>query len=491
MSRYGAALGCAAITVACLSACGTLPGSASFRAVPSQSPALAGDGQLAVTPGGPRVIPRGGPACPAVPARQAWAELVTGAGQRAWRTRLPADAAAPGISVQPVAIGQTAVFAQDNSVYGLSVTDGARRWQWTGGQAIYGLWTWQGTVVALSGQVSNHAVLAGIDAATGAVRWALPLPRHGLYGDQALTGDGGLAMLVPDGTLEVADLATGQLRWSRQPGGPPPAPGPTPVTAAQDERIASPVAAGTVVVDAAGGRVTAYDSRTGATLWTATGLPAYPLLRIAGGLVLVTSAAMGDGLPTAVTALSPVTGHVAWRFDVGQPAFVKGAGPAGIVFHASAPGTLYLVDPVTGRARWKAAAPVDDAVPLITASDIIQPEGDQPQRIVDRRASTGAVRWSVPVAGSQPPSVPVLRAGSRVVTVTDPPAAGGGGVLSARDLATGGPGWQASLPTPVFAPPALTPAGDILALAATPPYACPADGAAPAAARVAAPTPSA
>ena len=141
------------------------------------------------------------------------------------------------------------------------------------------------------------------------------------------------------------------------------------------------------------------------------------------------------------------------------------------------PDALYLIDPATGRARWRASTFVDDPVPLITANDVIVPEGRQGQRIVDRSASSGAVRWSAPVTGLAPPSMPVLRAGSRVVTAIDPSGAGNGGALSALDLATGRPAWRVPLPAVLFVPPALAPGGDVLAEPADLAQACPMGGA--------------
>jgi hypothetical protein len=60
---------------------------------------------------------------------------------------------------------------------------------------VYGLWQWDGSVIVLVGQVSSTPRLMSLDAATGAVRWALPLSKRGVTGSQALTGDGGLALV--------------------------------------------------------------------------------------------------------------------------------------------------------------------------------------------------------------------------------------------------------------------------------------------------------
>jgi outer membrane protein assembly factor BamB len=409
--------------------------------------------------------------------------MLSTAGRLLWRASLPTDPDQQGNSVQPLAVGTTAVFAENDAVYGLSAADGRRLWRWTGGDQIYGLWPWQGTVVALSGQVSNDARLVEVDAATGAVKWELRLPRQGLYGSQALTGDGGLAMLTPDGSLEVADLATGRLRWSQQPGGPAPAPLPTPEPAAQQEGAAPPVAVGSVVAGAVSGRAEGYDSRTGARLWTVTGLPGAPSLTAAAGLILVTSADMGSSLPTEVTALVPATGRVAWRINGGPPPSVVASGPAGILLSSDNPDWVALVDPATGKARWRVAAflpwvsqPGLPPAAAVTARDTYAAEGRPDQgtgggnRLVDRAASTGSVRWSVPLPATDPDGAAPLAAGSQVLVVTDPPA-GGSATLMALDQATGRLAWQARMPTTMWVQPAVA-GPDLLAQPTDASYVC-------------------
>jgi outer membrane protein assembly factor BamB len=484
--RIAATLSGAALLV---SSCGTVRPSAS-----------AAPGAEAVTAPGP--VPRSsGTSCQDGPARRAFAELVTAAGRVAWQDRLPTNPAQQGVAVQPLTFSRSAggpvdVFGEYDTVYGLRESDGHRLWTWTGGQLIYGLWGWHGTAVVLSGQVGTHAEVTEVDASTGMVRWTLPLPGPGLLGSQAMTADGGLAMVVPDGTLELADLATGRLRWAHSLTGSMPS-GPQPTPQAVNANVSpAPAAVGPVVVEGSGGRVYGYDSRTGALRWTAAGMPAAPLLATDGGLVLMTSSAEGAGLPTAVIALSAATGRVAWRFDAGVPAWVEGSGPAGIVLATNGPDFLYLADPATGRVRWKAATFVQNTgeagqplIAAVTTRDVTTPEGgsaSQRQRIVDRSAADGAVRWAVPVAGSVPTAVPVLAVGSRLVTVADLNGAGAG-TLSAVDQATGHPGWRVRMPTTLWVPPALAASG-VLAQSTDASYGCAAvgsaGGAAPAVAQV-------
>jgi outer membrane protein assembly factor BamB len=249
------------------------------------------------------------------------------------------------------------------------------------------MWPWRGTVVVLVSQPSGHTRLLALDSASGAVRWTLPLP-HGTLGGQAVTAGGVLAIAAPDGLLSGADLTTGRLLWSRRNG---------PST--------GPLAFGAVVVAGSNRRAIGYDSRTGRVLWTAHGLPADTVLTAADGLALVQAGDIGAGQPTAVTALVPGTGRVAWRFDPGSYPSFLGAGPAGIVMSTD---RVYLVSQVTGQAIWSAAAYVPlpgqgqvPAIPafIVTADAVAGVEGQGVPNLVDRRAADGTVLWSVPLPG--------------------------------------------------------------------------------------------
>ncbi|HLJ98939.1 MAG TPA: PQQ-binding-like beta-propeller repeat protein [Streptosporangiaceae bacterium] len=236
---------------------------------------------------------------------------VSRAGLVRWRSPLPVPGNAVGSAIAPVLAGPAAVLAQDEMVFGVRLADGRRLWAWQGGDLVYGMWRSGGLVVVLTGQVSDHARLTALVIATGRVRWSLRLPGQGLYGGQAVTADGGLAMTREDGTLQVVNLADDIVRWARRTGTSP-----------------VPAVAGRLVLVGVNGTAAAFDTRTGVRLWVIRGLPGQSLLQVAGRLVLVTSTAQGPGLPTAVTAIDPAAGRVAWRFDPGSPVTVLGVGPA-------------------------------------------------------------------------------------------------------------------------------------------------------------------
>jgi outer membrane protein assembly factor BamB len=196
---------------------------------------------------------------------------------------------------------------------------------------------------------------------------------------------------------------------------------------------------------------------------------------------------MGSSLPAEVTALSPATGRAVWRLGGGPPPSVVASGPAGVLLSSASPGHASLLDPATGRARWQVAAFIQytdhvsqpGQVPgaIVTARDIISTEG-QPapsgpggERIVDRSAADGSVRWTAPIPTMVAGGVPPLAAGTHVVVVTDSPA-GRPATLLALDRATGRHAWQATMPAMMLAPPAAAGA-DVLAQSADPSYGCP------------------
>lgn len=103
--------------------------------------------------------------------------------------------------------------------------------------------------------------LTGLDASTGQARWTL---RIGLdAAGFSPTADAGLATVRWDGMLELVDLSSGRLRWTR------PFP-PSPVTGPADAPMA--VAGGAVLV-AVNSRLTSYDDQTGQVRWTEPLMP--------------------------------------------------------------------------------------------------------------------------------------------------------------------------------------------------------------------------
>jgi outer membrane protein assembly factor BamB len=401
--------------------------------------------------------------CGPPPPRHAWAVDVSRTGRILWRTPLKTRGNPLSSAVTPVPVGPVAVFAQDGIVHGIRLAGGRVLWSWPGGQDVYGLWRWGGLVAVLTDQVSDHSRLTGLDAATGAVRWSLRLPARGLLGGQALTADGGLAMVVPGQGIQVVNLADGRVRWRRQ----------LPTSPAL-------TAAGHLVIYGPNGHLAGYDARTGGLRWAVTpGVSRDPAFQLAGGLLLVTSTTAGPSVPKTLTAVVPATGRVAWRFDPRTPAAhpeaqasVLAAGPAGLAVATYDPRRLYLLDWHTGRPRWHADTYVSQGnVPLVTSTSVVLPEGLDHVTLVARDAASGRVRWRDSLPASSGDYRPVLAAGPLAILPGDPRTPGATAPLRAYQAAGGRLAWQASLPTFVQSPLVLVPGG-ILVQPADPGYGC-------------------
>jgi outer membrane protein assembly factor BamB len=390
---------------------------------------------------------------------------VSSSGRVVWQLRLPTDPTQSGIALQPLVLGGTGVFAEGNAVYALRLSDGHQLWRKVFpkssdffASAVYGLWQWRGTVIVLVGQVSSAARLVSLNAATGAVRWTLPLSRQGVTGSLALTDDGGLAMIRGYGTLSVADLTTGRLRWSRTAG-----------------HSLGPLAVGGVVIVGAegnggsAGSVMGYNARTGKLLWTRHGMPDQPEPQLAPGHVVFYANSQ------SVSALSPATGQTLWQVGTAGPLHTLSAGPSGIAVSTANPDRLYLIDPVTGRVRWRIPFTGSQA-PLDTGTDILYAPAAAGSRqgFVDLRAANGSVRWAVPAPATA--SGLVLRFGAYAVTVGGAIRPGTPGLLSAFRLSTGKAAWTVKVPTMIQVPPAVAGA-DLLVQPTDPVMACPAGGA--------------
>jgi len=402
-----------------------------------------------------------------VPPRHAWATEVSVNGHVRWQVPLPTFGNDPQTEPSPVIVGNIALFAQDGVVHALQLADGHQLWSWVGsqgdqgGDGVYGMWPWHGTVAVLTDQVSTHARLTGLDAATGRVVWTVRLPGRGLYGNLTATADGGLAMVGTNDKLQTVDIQTGRTRWT-QPAAAP----------------RGPVAIGGTVIVGAGGSLIGYDDRSGQVRWTRTGVPEDSVLQILAGLVLVTSGTQGPSDPTALTAVDPATGQVAWRFDPRTPVTVLGAGPAGLAVTTYFDRKLYLIDPATGRVRWHAATFIaQDTLPLVTATDIYSLEGgavDYPtSRIADRAAANGALRWVRSLSTQAFGPQPVLAVGRQAVVQTSSTRPGRPAPLLAFQAASGQLAWHVEMPTLVQVPPLMLPSS-LLIQAADPGYACPA-----------------
>jgi outer membrane protein assembly factor BamB len=391
----------------------------------------------------------------------AWAQEVSLTGQVRWQMLLgtgPEEELGP--DAEPLAVGGVAVFAQTGVVHGLRLADGQALWTYTDGLSVYGMWRWQGLVVVLSGQSGGGPAikgdtfggrLTGLDAATGVVRWTLPMSGIGPQTAAVATADGGLAVAGTLGQLLTVDMTDGTVGWSR----------------AITDPTGLAAAAG-LVLYGSGDRLTAYDDKTGVPRWTAASMDVdLPQMQLAAGLLLVSSAFGG----TPVTAYIPATGRVAWTFETPAPqAGATAAGTAGVavaVANLPGPGRLYLLDLGTGRVRWQATTLVG-AGPLLTAAGVIDVEGTAakgPAAIVDRDAADGRIRWQDKLqqqfSNSGQGMEQLVQAG-QLALVQSNATPGQPVTLSAYWLDDGSLAWQTTLPENVADSPDLVPGQGVL-----------------------------
>ncbi len=408
-----------------------------------------------------------GPPVPVpTPAPHAFALDVTTAGRVLWQVPLDPDGDGPLSQLAVVAVA-VAVFAQDDVLYGLSLADGHQVWSWSDRQDIAGMWQWQGLVIVLTDPSGGLPQLTGLDASTGQAQWTQSIA--GYVEGSYPTADGGLAMIRVDGTLEVVDLSSGRVRWTRQAGyQPSPGQGSPPPMAAAD---------GAVLFDL-NGRLTSYVDRTGQIRWTEALMPLQlaadvgiaPGLQASAGLVYVTGVQQGAGgqWPQVLLGISAADGRVKWRF-VASPQETLWPYAPGLMSVTSSSGRAWQdeLDPATGRLRWQAASAYQaTATP---AGTVTAPGTDSTDQISVHDTLTGQTRWTATLAGlnlgwqRQAPALPVYPDGPLLIV----PAASshGPGLLAAFRMSDGHRAWQVTIPEPVTAPPTAVPGGILVSSA--------------------------
>lgn len=394
------------------------------------------------------------------PAAQAYALDVTTAGLVRWQ--VPLDTFADGLQLSPLAVGAVAVFAQDHVLYGLRLADGHRMWSSAISQDSdpADMWRWQGLVIVLTGSDGGSAQLAGLDASTGQTRWT-----QGIAGDvegSYPTADGGLAIFCGNDTLEVVDLSSGRVRWTRPAGYPPDS----------DQSSPPPVAvADGAVVSEVNGQLTSYDDRTGRIRWTDALMPLQlaadasiaPGLQASAGLVCVTGVQQ-SGVPWAqvLLGISAADGRVKWRF-VASPQETLWAYAPGLMSVTSSSGGAWQdeFDPATGRVRWRAGSAYHAiATP---AGTVTAPGTFSTDQISVHDTLTGQTRWTATLAGLnlrwplQAPALPVFPDGPVLIVPAASPH--GPGLLTAFRMSDGHRAWQLTIPEPAAAPPSAVPGG--------------------------------
>jgi PQQ-like domain len=388
------------------------------------------------------------PGCSTGGGAQAWAQDVSPVGRVLWQTALTSTQSDSGIPIQPVTVAGAGIFVAGTDVYGVRLSDGKKLWTAVTGQGVNNLWAGPSAVTVLAGQASDQPVIFSLDAHSGKERWRIRLTHDALSNNQAVTSDGELATITAQGTLVVRSLVTGRTLWSvtgmaTYPGG--------------------PAAQGDIIVAGSGvSQVRGYADRTGAVLWTDSGMPAKPAFNVTGSVILVDSLYGGPGTPTGIAALSAATGHVEWHLDPHSLSSLVASGPAGIALQMTTTHSLDLIDAHSGRITWRAPAysGVPDGTivfPLITATDVtyVMPTSPSTGRIVDLAAATGRISWQGPVLSAQTSAPVALPGGMALLSAWTSQDS----YLSAFSLVSGASAWRVALPAPAQATPLVTTSG--------------------------------
>ena len=343
--------------------------------------------------------PRGGCDPPELPPRRAAVVAFDAAGQRRWSVELRVGSEMDA-NVGPLVDAATVYTTQGDELRALAATDGRQRWRLPLDGFVYDASIAGGVLVARVGPLERGHLL-GVEAADGRVRWRYPTRPGRLSWQHAATADGGIAAIGDRGALVALSRRDGSLRWSQPSRGPGT---PKVFTAAGDR-----------VLRLDGGALEAFQAATGRLLWRATGVHRghdfEANLAVSGRSVLVWDA---TSAATGVAGYRLDTGARRWRLGGLREPAVVGVGPAGVALASRIDRDqrheLLLVDPASGRVRWRRGLPgplefdmepAVDRLALVTGSEVVlvtpRPRGQAPISLAAYRARDGRVAWRVPV----------------------------------------------------------------------------------------------
>ncbi|MFD3541135.1 serine/threonine-protein kinase [Streptomyces sp. NPDC058662] len=316
--------------------------------------------------------------------------LDVGSGRRQFKTR---DVA------WSMAVSDGRIHASDGpSLYALDATDGSERWRLSTEAWVYGLRADRGTVVT----ATRGGGVQGWEASNGHKLWELTGAQSDFETPEATPVlHDGTVYVWQDARLRALDARTGRESWS-YPVGDAASCGNVPVrvTPAPDGNVY--VAAGTRVlsVDRASGRVRWHFEAPAVFLAPPAFAPGAAVT--GGGVYLV------DYLGT-VYALDAITGKDRWRIATesrqsADPVLVA----AGNV-HLGAGSALYTLDAVTGTPKWRFAAGGEiTGLPAVADGRVHFGSADHCLYTLD--AAGGQLRWKL-ATGGEITGAPVAEAG--------------------------------------------------------------------------------
>ncbi|HEY1918223.1 MAG TPA: PQQ-binding-like beta-propeller repeat protein [Streptosporangiaceae bacterium] len=255
----------------------------------------------------------------------------------------------------------------------------------------------------------GDSVLRAWGAVRGGLQWSAQAS-NGLESTAAVGG--GRAFVESDGgTLYAFNTKTGALLWSQSTGG----------------AATSPTLVNGVVYAAGYFTMNAFDASTGAPLWS-TGLPG--LVRsvpaVADGKVFVSDESNSNKDATLV-ALDASTGATLWRGNIHDQGFAQLASPVvggGKVYLCTSAG-LYAFGAAAGFHYWFTPEGCDDNTTPALAQGVLYTDANSQTWAFS--ASTGALLWSAGSGGGDGP--PAVANGVLYVTTA-------AGTIQAYDVAT-------------------------------------------------------
>lgn len=238
--------------------------------------------------------------------------------------------------------------------------------------------------------VGSTRELTCIDRRTGEFLWRRPAPRA-----VSVMTPVGLARLLPDGTLQLHELPTGEVAWAARLS-------PRVGANASGAVVSAPGLPRMLIVSEGARHLAAVDLYSGEVRWRYAARRGENFrLRRAGKLVVV-----GSGEP-ALVALDVLSGEVVWRFCDRLPFASPVAVDHDALFAVSGDGAfvgrggarLHHLDPWSGAARWTVDLPQHVApvgAPLLGPETVcVVTHGRRGTGLVGLDRKTGATRFDL------------------------------------------------------------------------------------------------
>ncbi|MFG2714836.1 PQQ-binding-like beta-propeller repeat protein [Streptomyces goshikiensis] len=298
-----------------------------------------------------------------------------------------------------MAVADGRIHASDGpSLFALDATDGSERWRVSADAWVYALRAERGTVVT----ATRGGGVQGWEASNGHKLWELTGAQTDFETPEAAPVlHDGTVYVWQDARLRALDARTGRESWSYPVG--------DAASCANVPVRVTPAPDGNVYV-AAGTRVLSVDRTSGRVRWhfeapaVFLAAPAFaPGAAVTGGGVY-----LADHLGT-VYALDAVTGKDRWRIATeprpsADPVLVVGGN-----VHLGAGSALYTLDAVTGTPKWRFAAGGEITGPPAVADGRVH-FGSADHCLYTLDAAGGQLRWKL-ATGGEIAGAPVAEAG--------------------------------------------------------------------------------